>query len=447
MSQLIQASYKSYYRWIFVIFYLIQGFVQGIPILVFNPYLSDILGNQFDIAKWLTTMAIGTSPWAFKFIVGFFNDRFGSKKYGVRFPWIFGFGLFGAFWWIYGGIKVNSVSSSDAYTFFRLIWFMTALGMAFADTALDGLILDVTPQNEIAKIQGLTWTMLLIGMGIGGMALGLIFMMFDLLPVLFILTGILMVIACFLPKFIQEKQLTPKKDLGKDVLSIFTKKSNWKVFLWTLFVMFPAMLIVFIFNIYVLVNHGILNMEDTLAKLQSGESIDLLIWNTYFYLASGIGTVLGSLVLGWFSDKDRIKGIKFAYLFYIPVMIFSLFSFNIVVGLIFQLLIGMAQAAILISGMSIRADITRKNYPMIMGTYYSLLVALCNAGQNIGSFVGGKLIVFLASLFSNFTVIYIIIAIICTIALIISYLFFKSINPEEYKKEITNEKTGDVFFT
>ncbi len=447
MSQKEQFTYKSYYKWIFVIFYLFQGFVQGIPILVFNSYLSDILGAQFDLTKWLTTMAIGTSPWSFKFIVGFFNDRFGSKKFGARFPWIFGFGIFGAFWWIYGGIRVSTIAPENAYSFFTLIWFMTALGMAFSDTALDGLILDVTPKNMIGKIQGLTWTMLLLGMGAGGMLLGLIFMSLGILPALFILTGILMLIGSFLPKFIQEKTLVPDKNLGKKVLSIFTKKSNWKIFLWTLLVMFPASLIIYIFNIYVLLNHGILNVEETMVSLQSGESIELLEWTTYFYIASGVGTVIGSLLAGRFADKDRAKGIQISYILYLMALILSIFSFNIIMGLISQVLVGLAQAAILVTGQTIRADITRKNYAMLKGTYYSLLVALANAGQYSGTYIGGRLISVLATWVDSFQTIYILIAIICILTLILSYIVFRKINPEEYKKETAESPDKETFFT
>ena len=447
MSQEEQYTYKKYYKWIFVIFYLFQGFVQGIPLLVFNSYLSDIMGAQFDLTKWLTTMAIGTSPWSFKFIVGFFNDRFGSKKFGARFPWIFGFGTFGAFWWIYGGIRVSTIAPENAYSFFTMIWFMTALGMAFSDTALDGLILDVTPKDEIGKIQGLTWTMLLLGMGAGGMLLGLIFMSLGILPILFIITGILMFIGSFLPKFIQEKPLVPDKNLGKKVLSIFTKKTNWKMFFWTLLVMFPAALIIYIFNIYVLLNHGILNVEETMVSMQSGESIDLLEWTTYFYLASGVGTVIGSLITGWFADKDRARGIRFSYILYLMALILSIFSFNIVMGLICQVIIGLAQAAILISGQTIRADVTRKNYPMLKGTYYSLLVALANAGQYSGTYIGGRLISILASWVDSFQTIYILIAIICIFILILSYIIFSRIDPEEYKKETSESPDNETFFT
>jgi len=43
---------------------------------------------------------LGYLPWTIKMIIGIINDKWGSKKYGRRFPFIAGFGIFGGIWWI-----------------------------------------------------------------------------------------------------------------------------------------------------------------------------------------------------------------------------------------------------------------------------------------------------------------------------------------------------------
>jgi MFS family permease len=198
-------EYKTSYSTIFVLFYFIEGIVQGVPSLLFPPLLAQIFGGSYDIASWLIVYSIGNLPWSIKLIVGIFNDRWGSKKFGRRFPWIIVFGIFGAVWWFImaGYLPQNS----SIYSFLALYYFMIMLSMAFADTALDGLILDVVPKERLGKIQGLTWAMLLLGMGAGGMLLGLIFLSLGLANILFILTGILMLMVCILPYFIEEPPL------------------------------------------------------------------------------------------------------------------------------------------------------------------------------------------------------------------------------------------------
>jgi hypothetical protein len=66
---------KKRYSKIFAFYYLVEGFSQGIPMLVFPPYLLQLLGNQFDIVQWLIVASIGTIPWAIKMIIGLANDK------------------------------------------------------------------------------------------------------------------------------------------------------------------------------------------------------------------------------------------------------------------------------------------------------------------------------------------------------------------------------------
>ena len=119
-----ESSYKNHYKFIFAFFYLIEGFVQGIPFLVFPPYLAKLLGNQYDIAKWLIIVAVSYIPWSIKIIVGFCNDKWGSKKYGRRFPWIAGFGVYCGIWWIIMSIYLPVGES--IYLVLGIYYFMIA---------------------------------------------------------------------------------------------------------------------------------------------------------------------------------------------------------------------------------------------------------------------------------------------------------------------------------
>ena len=76
-----EIEYKKSYTKIFTFYYLVEGFSQGIPFLIFPPYLAQLLGNQFDVAQWLIIAAIASLPWAIKMIIGVANDKWGSKKY------------------------------------------------------------------------------------------------------------------------------------------------------------------------------------------------------------------------------------------------------------------------------------------------------------------------------------------------------------------------------
>ena len=73
-------EYKNSYTKIFLFFYLIQGMVVGVPTLILAPYIAQILGGEFDFARFLIIGTIATLPWIIKLIVGVLSDKYGSKK-------------------------------------------------------------------------------------------------------------------------------------------------------------------------------------------------------------------------------------------------------------------------------------------------------------------------------------------------------------------------------
>jgi len=47
-----------------------------------------------DLAVILGTFSITVIPWALKFLIGLFNDKFGTEKYGRKKLWILIFGVY-----------------------------------------------------------------------------------------------------------------------------------------------------------------------------------------------------------------------------------------------------------------------------------------------------------------------------------------------------------------
>ena len=447
-------EYKKKYTRIFVFYYLIEGFSQGIPFLIFPPYLAKVLGNQYDIAQWLIIYAIGTLPWAIKMIIGVANDKWGSKKYGRRFPWIVGFGIYGGIFWILMGIYLPTDES--IYGYMAFYYFMTALGTAFSDSALDGLILDVTPKEKLAKIQGLIWTCLLLGMGAGGILLGLIFLALNITPLLFILTGVLMIISCLLTYTIDEpplKEITACT-LAKDIISVFTKKKNYKVFGYVFVGAMAGLLITTFFNYLILISIGVIEVKETILTIQSGDAVDLLGWTSLFYVLNGFGTIIGSIFGGKFADKNRKKTISLAYIIYIPFCILSVVPFIItgqflialLYGLIAQILFGAVQGAIVVVSQAINGDITRKEYPDLKSTYYALTISAWNGGQSVGQLIGAFLFTIFAIYFMDFNILYSMVAIYSAGTLLASFLIFRTINPERYEFEHLIGEEKEVYF-
>ncbi|TFG00847.1 MAG: MFS transporter [Promethearchaeota archaeon] len=449
-----QYEYKKYYSVIFILFYLIQGFVQGIPYLVFQPYLTKILGG-YNLNIWMILWGISQIPWAIKMIVGIFNDRGGTKFYGRRFPWIISFGIFGAIWWFL--LAVYLPKDQSIYLFLLIYIFFIMIGMAFADTALDGLILDVVPKNKLARIQGYTWAMMLVGMGAGGMLLGLIFLSLDAMPVLFILTGILMIFACFLPYFIKEPASKGQESdiKGRPLISMFTKLKNWKIILYTFLAGVQALLILEFFKYVVLIPMGVVNVDETLVSLAGGTSPEgYLNWNSAFYLLNGIGTFIFSMIAGKIADISRKKAVTIFYLVYIPFCLISIVPFiffigflpALIMGFIFMFIFGGLQGALVVSNQTIRADLSKHEYPTLKSTFYAFLVSLSNLGQNVGSILGGIIITIAVIFTSNFGLIYFLVSAFCALCLLLSYILFRTIDVGDYELDHVLQGEEDILF-
>jgi MFS family permease len=389
-------------------------------------------------------------------IIGIANDKWGSKKYGNRFPWIMSFGIIGALWWIM--IAIYLPIDQNIYLYLAFYYFMISLGTAFSDTALDGLILDVTPKEKLGKVQGFTWMCLLLGMGAGGILLGLIFLALNMVPFLFALTGCLMIVACFFTKLVKEppfKQISSKR-LSKDLVSIFTKKKNWKVILYTFTSSMTGLMITTFFTYLILIAINVIDVEKTILSITSGNAVEYLGWSSVFYFFSGLGTVIGSVVAGRYADINRRKAVLRSYIIYIPFCLISILPFVItgqymialVYGLIGQIIFGAITGAFLIVGQTIRGDIVRKEYPEIKSTYYAFLISSWNAGQTIGQLIGAFLFSYFALNFPDldFYSLYFILSLFGAGFLIINFLLFKSIDPRDYEFEHILGEKKEVYF-
>jgi MFS family permease len=426
------SGYRSYYLWIFSFFYFVQGMVQGIPSLVFPVYIADVLGS-YDIARGMIMAFYGNIPWTVKFLVGLGSDRWGSAKWGRRFPWIFTFGTIGAIFWVYVTIAVPRTDGVALYDILTISWFFTSIGMAFADVSLDGMILDVTPKDQMATVQSRTWAVMLVGMAAGPVLLGYIFLTFNIMPMLFLLTGVLMFFSCFFPHWVHEPAFERPPPLGKTIWSYFTKKKSYTLFGFTIFSAIPGALLVTFFGYLILYSMDIIDVTQTLLSITSGNTTDLLGWGVLIYGANGVGTFIGSLLIGKVTDRSRKRGMNLMYLVFFPMIFASNIFIGLILGIIGQIILGAAQGAQQVVTSTIKSDMVRKEYADLKSFFYSLLLSLWNLGLSIASLIGGWCMAWFAGMNLSFPLIYFYISLISAALLAISYLFFLALNPRDYE--------------
>ena len=433
MSEKQSLEFKKSYGYIFSFFYLIQGLYNGIQWIVLPIYLISVLRN-IDFALILGIFSITIVPWTLKIFIGIINDKFGTKRFGRRKPWIFVFCIWAGISFIVGGIGLTLISPKSIINFILICALMWNIGIAISDTALDGLILDVTPKENLGKIQGYTWSMnTLMYMG-GGIVLGAIFIFLNAVWLLFILEGFLLFLAGFFPFYIKESALPGRINAFKNLKLILKKITNWKVFIFSFIDSIPYAIVSLIYGLLVIIYmpNSPISAKVTSLSLAS-ESLDLFIIYSILGALGGIGVIIGCIITGKIADKKRRSAVYFAQVMYIPFLCISvLFRGPIFFGIIMMVILGIGQGAITTSYQSIRGDLA-KQYPEIDSTYYALIISFLNSGQMIGFALSAFLLIIFSYLYTDFYLIYFWIIIIMAGFQTLSFIIFMTINPKEYE--------------
>jgi len=427
-------EFKQSYAFIFSFFYLIQGFYNGIQYIVVPFWVLSIM--SVDLAVVLGIFAVATIPWFLKFIIGLLNDRYGTKKFGRRKPWILFSGIFAGIWFIITGILLPSQPITGLLNFFMICALMWNIGIAFADTSLDGMILDVTPKEKLGKVQAYTWSMNTFGNAAGGIILGAIFLSFNAIHLLFVFEGILLFIACFFPVFVKETPIPEEIPVIDNLKAIFKKRENWKVFISAMLDSIPYGVVLLAYSILVILYAPDALISGPISSLSlKGAPLEAFIVYCLIGVVFGIGVIVGGVIIGRIADKKRKQSVYIANVIYIPLLIICfLFRGPYILGIIMMALLGFGEGGLKASFQSVRADISNK-YPDLRSTFFALIISFLNAGQTIGMALTSVLLTLFSSIFSEYYMVFFCIMIIMAIFQILCVLIFKTIDTRLYEFE------------
>lgn len=128
--------------------YLAQGFPQGIFFYAMPTWLAAN-GESTEVVAMAAAAA--SLPWSLKFLAGLVMDRYTWLAMGRRRPWLIGSQIC-----IIASLVAISVISPLAEQTALVIGFIFTLSMltAVQDVALDALVVDLTPENEMGRMNG-----------------------------------------------------------------------------------------------------------------------------------------------------------------------------------------------------------------------------------------------------------------------------------------------------
>ena len=148
-------NWRSFFPFIQVFFYFGEGYSLGTLLLIVPLYVTRVIGVDTDTAG--IAVAFAGIPWLIKIIYGVISDRFAFGKYGRRKPYLLLISITSLPLWLY------FTTLTEFNSMYLGVLFVISTLAAFADTVLDGYVVDITPEAHQQIMQSAAWS----GRGIG----------------------------------------------------------------------------------------------------------------------------------------------------------------------------------------------------------------------------------------------------------------------------------------
>jgi PAT family beta-lactamase induction signal transducer AmpG len=369
-------------------------FAQGIP--------EGLL--RFGLPAWLamngksaveigSLVAIGILPWSLKILAAPLMDRFTILSMGRRRPWI----LFGQV-----GLALSFLSMAfindplNNLVMLQLFGFLVGLFSVFQDIAVDGLAIDILPEDQQARANGLMWGSKTVGIS-ASVAIGIYIInaySFHHAIVLFsFLVFLILLIPLFLKERPGEKWLPWTKGKASEVAERIQLHS-WKDLILSLAKVFilPVSLIMGVAAFSFSIGRGLMDALLPVFTVQD------LGWTDGDYskafsaikLVSGL---LGMFVAGALIDffgKVRMMRIYLVLLIALVLSAFILKDYW-VNRYVFIAFIGLFYTLVTFSTIAIFASAMQLCWKRIAATQFTLYMAISNLGISAGAAILGPM--------------------------------------------------------
>ena len=364
--------------------YLAQGIPEGITFFAIPAWLAMNNKTPVEIASFVAVIGI---PWSFKILIAPLMDRFTILSMGRKRPWV----IFGQLGLILSFLAIGFVPDPlNNLKGLMIAGFFISFFGAFQDVATDGMAIDVIPEDQQARANGLMWGSKTIGTSL---SLVISTALINTIGFSMAISSICIAVACiiFVPILFRERPGEKLLPWTKGKVSENSKKvqlESWKQIFKNLFkvMILPSSLLMGI-GIFIL---GLMfGLIDTFLPIFTIQELD---WtNTSFsqvYSSTTlVGGFFGMFIGGYLVDYFGTKKMTTVYLVILVVIIAGLgltpslwgngkiiFGFVLLYYLMYTFLcIGLFAACMKLCWNTVAA------------TQFTLFMALSNMGRAYGS--------------------------------------------------------------
>ena len=306
-------SDNSFFRYFnFIALYFAQGVPEGMLLFGIPAWMAMNGKSPGEIAGFAIACGL---PWSFKFIVAPLMDRYTYLPMGRKRPWV----ILGQIGLILSCIYMAYVPDPlNNLNQLMVAGFIVSFFGAFQDVATDGMAVDIIPNDQQARANGLMWGSKIIGTS-SSLALGSWLLNTYNFTTSILMLSILIGIVMLVPLFLRERQCEKIMPWSSGKASPETKKMQLTSFaslfksLYSVFSLKNSLL----FALMIFITQGSYNYLDVLIPIFTVTELGWtnLDYSQIYATATLIGGISGMLLGGFLIDKFGKKRMMNIYFF------------------------------------------------------------------------------------------------------------------------------------
>ncbi len=300
----------------FIVLYFAQGVPEGMLTFGIPAWMAMNGKSAGEIAGFAVITVL---PWSFKFIVAPLMDRYTYLPMGRKRPWILlgQLGLVGSC--IYMAFIPDPLNNMHQL---MIAGFIVSSFGAFQDVATDGMAVDIIPDHQQAKANGLMWGSKIIGMSVSLAAGSWLLTKYDYTTAI-LMMAIVIGLIMLVPLFSRERPGEKIVPWSPGVASPHTKHlqlENWKLIFTSLFKVFSLRNSI-IFAVVLFISQGGFKYVSTLLPIFTVNELGWtnVEYSNYFAVAKLIGGIAGMLIGGFLIDRFGKK--RMLHIYYISALL------------------------------------------------------------------------------------------------------------------------------